>query len=284
MRATKKQLREDDMALLDGKVALVTGGASGIGRACAETLAREGAKLVVTDIDEAGMADTAAAIEAAGGSTLTLSHDVTDEAAWTAVLRETESKFGGLNVLVNNAGIGIGGPLLEMNLADWQRQNAVNMDGVFLGTKHGIPLIDRSGGGSIIIISSLAGLRGSAGLAGYSASKGGVRLFAKSAALECAACGFDVRVNSVHPGIIDTPIWTKISGAGLIPGANALDPEVLAQATIAGRAGQPQEVADGVLYLASGMSSYVNGSELVIDGGLYASGGGRPPQSILNES
>ncbi len=179
--------------------------------------------------------------------------------------------------MVHNAGICIAGPLLEMTLEDWRRQNAINLDGVFLGTKHGIPAIHGSGGGSIIIMSSVAGLRGSAGLAGYSASKGGVRLFAKSAALECAQAGWKVRINTVHPGIIDTPIWTKLPSGGLSGGANAFDPEALAAATIAQRAGRPEEVADGVLYLASDLSSYVNGSELVIDGGMMVGGSSRPP-------
>lgn len=264
------------MGLVDGKVAMVTGGGSGIGRACAETLAREGARVVVTDIDSGGMAETLFAIEAAGGAALSLAHDVTDEDAWRAVLGEVQAQLGGLHILVNNAGIGIGGPLLEMSLEDWRRQNAINLDGVFLGTKHGIPAIHASGGGSIIIMSSVAGLRGSPGLAGYSASKGGVRLFAKSAALECAAADLNVRVNTVHPGIIDTPIWTKLPSGGLSGGANAIDPEALAGATVAKRAGRPQEIADGVLYLASDLSSYVNGSELVIDGGMMAGGGSRP--------
>ena len=262
------------MGLIDGKVALVTGAASGIGRACAVTLAREGARVVVTDIDAQGMAGTVGAIEAAGGTALSLPHDVTDEAAWRDVLETVQARCGGLHILVNNAGIGIGGPLLEMSLEDWRRQNAINLDGVFLGTKHAIPIIHSSGGGSIIIMSSVAGLRGSPGLAGYSASKGGVRLFAKSAALECAAAGLKVRINSVHPGIIDTPIWTKIAAGG--PGANAINPETRAAATAARRAGRPEEIADGVLYLAFDLSSYVNGSELVIDGGLTAGSIGRP--------
>ena len=268
------------MDLLAEKIALITGGASGIGRACAETLAREGAQVVVTDIDPDGLAETVAAIEAQGGEAqggkaLALPHDVTDEAAWQSVMDTVQARCGGLHILVNNAGIAVGGSLLEMSLVDWRRQNAINMDGVFLGTKHGIPLIDKSGGGSIIIMSSVAGLRGAAGLAGYSASKGGVRLFAKSAALECAAAGLKVRVNSVHPGIIDTPIWTKILSGGLSGGANTLNSEKLASATVAPRAGRPQEIADGVLYLASDLSSYVNGSELVIDGGITAGGSSR---------
>ena len=258
------------MGLLDGKVAMVTGGASGIGRACARTLARENARVVITDIDAQGLTATVDAVEAAGGSVLALPHDVTDEAAWRDVLQSVQVRCGGLHILVNNAGIGIGGPLLEMSLEDWRRQNAINLDGVFLGTKHAIPLIDASGGGSIVIMSSVAGLRGSPGLAGYSASKGGVRLFAKSAALECAAPGLKVRINTVHPGIIDTPIWTKIPSGGLSSGANAINPESRAADTAAQRVGRAEEVADGVLYLASDLSSYVNGSELVIDGGLMA--------------
>ena len=258
------------MGLVSGKVAMVTGAASGIGRACAKTLADEGAEVVVTDIDSEGMEATVSNIEGAGGTAFALAHDVTDENAWMAVLETVKDRYGGLNILVNNAGIGIGGPLLEMSLEDWRRQNAINLDGVFLGTKHSIPLIHESGGGSIIIMSSVAGLRGSPGLAGYGASKGGVRLFAKSAALECANTGLNVRVNSVHPGIIDTPIWTKISAQGLIPGGNAINPDVLASDTVAHRAGRPQEIADGVLYLASDLAAYVNGSELVIYGGLTA--------------
>ncbi len=267
------------MGLLDDKVAMITGGGSGIGRACAETLAREGAQVVVTDIDAEGMAGTVDSIQGQGGSAFALPHDVTEESVWREVIEETRARCGGLHILVNNAGIGIGGSLLEMSLEDWRRQNAINLDGVFLGTKHAIPAIHNSGGGSIIIMSSVAGLRGSPGLAGYSASKGGVRLFAKSAALECAGAGLKVRVNSVHPGIIDTPIWTKLPARGLSPAAggraNAIDPEALAAATVAHRAGRPQEIADGVLYLASDLSSYVNGSELIIDGGMMAGGANR---------
>lgn len=258
------------MGLVSGKVAMVTGAGSGIGRACAKKLADEGAKVVVTDIDSEGMAITASAIEAAGGTAIAFAQDVTNENAWVTVLELVKDRYNGLNILVNNAGIAIGGSLLAMSLEDWRRQNAINLDGVFLGTKHCIPLIHESGGGSIVIMSSIAGLRGSPGLAGYGASKGGVRLFAKSAALECANAGLNVRVNSVHPGIIDTPIWTKISAQGLIPGGNAINPDVLASDTVARRAGQPEEIADGVLYLASDLATYVNGSELIIDGGLTA--------------
>ncbi len=192
---------------------------------------------------------------------------MTDEAAWPGVVSAAEKRFGHLDILVANAGIGIMGPAIDMSLADWRRQMAVNVDGVFLSVKHCIPAMRRSGGGSIVMLSSVAGLRGSAGLAGYSASKGAVRLFAKSMALECAQARDGIRVNSVHPGIIDTPIWTKLP-----PGANApLDPRAIAAATVPlGEAGRPEDVADGILFLASDASRHITGSELVIDGGMTA--------------
>ena len=261
------------MGLLDNKIALITGGASGIGRASAEVLAREGAAVVVTDIDASGLEETVSAIRSNGGKAEAMDQDVTSEDGWRTVFSQIKSNHGGLHVLVNNAGIAVGGPLWEMSLEDWRKQNAVNIDGVFLGTKHGIPIIHESGGGSIIIMSSIAGLRGAPNLAGYSASKGAVRLFAKSAALECAAAGLNVRVNSVHPGIIDTAIWGKMMPES--GGANRLDPHAIGSMTPSGRAGDAHEIADGVLYLASELSSYVNGSELVIDGGMMAGGGGR---------
>ena len=250
------------MAQLDGKVGIITGAASGIGAACARVLAREGAKLVLTDLDRAAGERIAAETGAAF-----VPHDVTDEAAWPGVVATAAEKFGGLHILVANAGIGIMGPAVDMSLADWRRQMAVNVDGVFLSVKYCIPAMRRSGGGSIVMLSSVAGLRGSAGLAGYSASKGAVRLFAKSMALECAQARDGIRVNSVHPGIIDTPIWTKLP-----VGANApLDPKLIAAASVPlGEAGTPEDVANGVLFLASDASRHVTGSELVIDGGMTA--------------
>lgn len=266
------------MGQVEGKVALVTGAASGIGAACAETLAREGAKVALTDIDEAGLREVAARIAKAGGTAITLRQDVTDEARWIEVVAEVERAFGKLDVLVSNAGIGIMVPVLQMSLADWRRQNAINLDGVFLSVKHCVPAIARAGGGSVIIMSSLAGLRGAAGLAGYCATKGGVRLFAKAVALECAAANLNVRVNTVHPGIIATPIWDKIPAGGVLPpGRNAgFDPEAMSQTAVPlKRAGQAQDIANGVLFLASDASSYMTGSELVIDGGMFS---GSPPR------
>jgi NAD(P)-dependent dehydrogenase (short-subunit alcohol dehydrogenase family) len=267
-----------------GKVALVTGGASGIGQAIAELLAEEGAAVVVTDVDELKGPDVATGIRKNGHEAMFLHQDVTSELRWAEVVGEIEERFGGLDVLVSNAGIGIGAAsVVDMSLADWRRQTAINLDGVFLSVKYCLPLMrksgrDKAGGGSIIIMSSLAGLRGAPTLAGYSATKGGVRLFAKSVAMECASMGDGIRVNSVHPGIIDTPIWAKIPSGGTVSGQNApIDCEALAKtATPLGRAGHAREIAQGVLYLASDASSYVTGSELVIDGGMFA--GTAPPR------
>lgn len=262
------------MGRVQGKVALVTGGASGIGRACALLLGKEDATVIVTDIQDDMGQDTAAKIKRDGGDAMYLNHNVTDEDAWIRVIGEIRSCYGKLHVLVNNAGIAIAGPVTEMSLADWRRQQAINLDGVFLGTKHALPLMRESGGGSIINMSSLAGLKGAAGLAGYCATKGGVRLFTKAVALECAAAKDKVRVNSVHPGIIETPIWGAIAEG--MPGealsatrANAPDLDALSTMIVPmGVKGLPEDIAEGVLYLASDASRYVTGTELVIDGGL----------------
>lgn len=255
---------------VSGKVALVTGGASGIGRGCAELLAAEGAVAIVTDIQDALGEEVATGIRKAGGKAEFLHHDVTDEAAWEDVIGQIKARHGRLDILVNNAGIGIGGSVLDMTLEAWRRQTAINLDGVFLGVKHSIPLMRASGdGGSIINMSSVAGLKGSANLAGYCATKGGVRLFTKAVAMECANAQDRIRVNSVHPGLIETPIWITV-GEAVNPGANA-PPDLDAMSALAvplGRKGWPDDIAKGVLWLASDDSSYVTGQELVIDGGL----------------
>jgi NAD(P)-dependent dehydrogenase (short-subunit alcohol dehydrogenase family) len=250
------------MALLDGKVGIITGAASGIGAATARVFAREGAKVVLADIDDAG---GSALAEELGGTYLHL--DVSEEDGWPAVIAAAE-RLGRLDIMVANAGIGITGNAIDMSLKEWRRQMAINVDGVFLSVKYCIPAMRRAGnGGSIVMLSSVAGLRGSAGLAGYSATKGAVRLFAKSMALECAQAGDGIRVNSVHPGIIATPIWTKLPSGNNAP----MDPYAIGQQTVPlGKAGEASEIADGILFLASDMSSHVTGSELIIDGGLTA--------------
>jgi NAD(P)-dependent dehydrogenase (short-subunit alcohol dehydrogenase family) len=271
------------MGLVNGKIAIVTGAASGIGRSAAAALAREGAKVMATDVDQAGLKETQGLISKAGGTVAIAEQDVTDEARWDAIIAETTSLFGPPNVLVNNAGIAIGGAIMDYSLADWQRQMAVNTDSVFLGTRAAMRAM-ATGGGSIINLSSVAGLRGSPGVSAYCASKGAVRLFTKAAAVECAALGLKIRVNSVHPGIIDTPIWQKeitrvtetmsaeqTSALTQHSGGNALDPNIVALGgTPMGRAGKPEEVAELIVFLASEASSFTTGQEHVVDGGLTA--------------
>lgn len=262
------------MASLAGRGAIVTGGASGIGEACAETLAREGAGVLITDVDDLRGKEVAARIAKAGGKAHYLRHDVRDESAWPGVIAEAETRFGRLDIMVANAGIGIMAPIATMTLADWQRQQAINLDGVFLSVKHAIPAMKKQGGGSIVLMSSVAGLRGAPGLAAYSATKGGVRMLAKSVALELAAD--NIRCNSVHPGIIATPIWEKIPTGAAGNGRNApIDPRERAAATVPlPRVGEAQDIANGVLFLCTEAANYITGQELVIDGGMTA--GGRP--------
>jgi NAD(P)-dependent dehydrogenase (short-subunit alcohol dehydrogenase family) len=263
------------MSLLSGKAAIVTGGASGIGEACSETLAREGAAVLITDVDDTLGKGVVERIAKAGGKARYLHHDVRDEAAWPGVIAEAEKRFGRLDIMVANAGIGIMAPVETMTLADWQKQQAINLDGVFLSIKHAIPAMRRAGGGSIVLMSSVAGLRGAPGLAAYSATKGGVRLLAKSVALEHAADG--IRCNSVHPGIIVTPIWGKILAGAEGNRRNApIDPRERAAAAVPlARAGEAQDIANGVLFLCTEAATYITGQELVIDGGLTV--GGRVP-------
>ena len=267
------------MGRVQGKVALVTGAAAGIGRAAAVALAAEGAKVVVTDVDEKGGAETVELIGKAGGEASFMAHDVADEARWQEIVAAVKDAHGALHILVNNAGIGVGARIFDMSAEDWHRQMGINVDGVFFGVKHGIPLIAASGGGSVVNISSVAGLKGAPGLAGYCATKGAVRLFTKAVALECAQEKMNVRVNSVHPGIIDTAIWDKIPQGGssalssdLVPeGANTIDPDqIAALAAPVGYAGLPADIANGIVFLASDESRYMTGSELVIDGGMTA--------------
>lgn len=272
------------MASVKGKVAIVTGAASGIGRAAARLLARDGAAVMVTDLDEAGAKAVAAEIAGAGGKAASLKQDVVDEALWDSVFADTAALLGAPSILVNNAGIAIGGALMDYSLADWRRQMEVNTDSVFLGTRAAMRSMKATGGGAIVNLSSVAGLRGSSGTSAYCASKGAVRLFSKAAAMECAQLGLNIRVNSVHPGIIDTPIWQtsltrmtetmqKDQSAALTAsfGGNGLDPAMIAAGTAPlGRAGTPEEVAELIVFLASDAASYITGQEYVVDGGMTA--------------
>lgn len=259
------------MARLKDRVALITGAAMGIGAGCARLLAAEGARVVLTDIDAAEGEKTAEAVRAAGGTALFLKQDVTDEARWIEVVERTMSEYGRLDAMISNAGIGLAVPVVDMTLADWRKQNAINLDGVFLSCKHSIPAMMKNGGGSIVLMSSVAGLRGAMGMAGYSATKGAVRLFGKSLAMEC---GPAIRVNTVHPGIIDTAIWGKIPlDAENTRAKGPMDAHMLAR-TYAPltRPGTPEDIAQAVLWLVSDESSYVSGAEITVDGAMTAGG------------
>lgn len=254
------------MARVSGKVALVTGGAKGIGEACALLLAKEGAKVVVSDLSRGDGEKVVAAIKAAGGDAIFIEQDVTDEASWPKAIAATVERYGAVHVLVNNAGVAIAGSAVDATLADWRKTIAVNLDAVFLGTKYAIPAMTGKNG-SIINISSIEGIVADPNLAAYNASKGGVRIFTKSAALHCGKNGLKVRVNSVHPGYIWTPmVENYLASVGdVAEGRAALD-----SLHPIGHVGDPMDVAYGVLYLASDESKFVTGSELVIDGGYTA--------------
>jgi 3(or 17)beta-hydroxysteroid dehydrogenase len=259
------------MTELEGRVALVTGAASGIGRAAALRLARAGARVVVADVDEAG-GRTARELAASGADAWFARLDVTDETGWRRTVEEAVGRWSRLDCLVNGAGVAVAGGVTELSLEQWRRVLSVNLDGTFLGTKHAVAAMRRLGaGGSIVNVSSASGLVGSPGASAYCASKGGVRLFTKAVALECAKDG--IRVNSLHPGAVRTPMWEKAEWwPGLVAKAGSADAayRVLESATPMGRMADPAEVAEAILYLASDASRFVTGSELVIDGGFTA--------------
>lgn len=247
-----------------GKVALVTGGASGLGEAIARLLAAEGARMIIADIDEGAGRAIAADIGRQGGEAVFERLDVTDEAAWDEVVGAVVARFGRLDVLVNNAGIAPVGDM-EMSFQLWREVMAVNLDGVFLGTRAAIRAMRAGGhGGSIVNMSSTMGMVAEPTTAAYSASKGGVRSLTKAAALHCGAGGLPIRVNSVHPGMCMTPLVRGYLEAH--PGAEAAQ---IASHPI-GYLGAPEDVAYGVLYLASDESRFSTGTELVIDGGYLA--------------
>lgn len=256
--------------VLKEKVACVTGAANGIGRAIAERFAAEGAAVIITDLAVDAGQSLATKLQAAGTQAEFLALDVTSEPDWSQVINEIETRYSRLDVLVNNAGIGFSGPVTEIELTDWQRMFRINVDGPFLGTKHALPLMRKNGGGSIINVSSIAGIKASPDAAAYCASKGAVRLFSKSVALECAALKDGVRVNSLHPGVVETAIWDSLIGTSVDGSSNRPRTETLAGFTAKsvplGRPGLVTEIANGALWLASDESSYVTGTELVIDG------------------
>jgi cyclopentanol dehydrogenase len=251
------------MGKLDGKVALISGGARGQGAAEAHVFTREGAKVVFGDVRDAEGAQVEAAVRAEGGDAVYLHLDVTVEADWDKAVRIAVERYGKLDVLVNNAGIVIPRvPIEERTAEEWDRVMAINAKGVFLGTKYAIPPMRRAGGGSIVNISSVAGIGQSAHQEpAYAASKGAIRIFTKVTASQHARDG--IRCNSVHPGPVDTEMLHSAMR----------DPEVLRrrlERVPLGRMGTVDEVVKAVLYLASDDASYVTGAELVIDGGALA--------------
>lgn len=264
------------MGRVKGKVAIVTGAAKGLGAAMAKALAREGAKVLCTDLDVENGQAVADEIANEGGDAAFMQQDVVDEARWEAVTAYAEERFGGLHILVNNAGIAPdGGPIEEKTLESWRRTIEIDLDSVFLGCKHGIRTIKKhtskgGKGGSIINLSSILGLVGQPNASDYNAAKGGVRLLTKSAALECAEAGYNIRVNSVHPGYIDTPMVRDTLNRGSVQGQPVGPNEMRELLTLLhpiGRLGIAEEIANAVLFLASDESSFMTGSEVVVDGG-----------------
>ena len=253
---------------LEGKVALISGAATGVdgelmgfGGATAKLFVREGAKVVLTDINEESGQKTASELREQGGEAMFLRLDVTREQDWINAVQATVSSYGKLDILVNNAGTGAQYTVEDTTEAIWDSQMDVHATGTFLGTKHAIPEMRKAGGGSIINISSIYGIVGSPTSTAYHAAKGAIRLFTKSAAIQYAK--ENIRVNSVHPGYAHTPLTSR----GY---ANPERYQWVLDRTPIGRVGNAQDIAYGILYLASDESSFVTGSELVIDGGMTA--------------
>lgn len=247
-----------------GTSVLITGGASGLGVDCARAFVEAGARVMITDV-QTDLGEAAA--ERLGPNALFMEQDVRDEQRWQQVVAETEERFGGLNVLVNGAGIALFAGIEDTSLEQFRKIHAVNVEGVFLGCKTAIPAMRRSGWGSIINLSSTAGLRGVGKLTAYCSSKGAVRLLSKSVAVECAERGDNIRCNSLHPSFTDTPMVQGLISLGT-------DPQVmrrrLEKVSPMNRLGEPREVSNTILFLASEQSSFINGAEVPVDGGTTA--------------
>jgi 3(or 17)beta-hydroxysteroid dehydrogenase len=249
------------MNRLEGKVAIVTGAASGLGRADAEALCRAGAQVLLTDINTgAGEAIAAALNTVRHGCAAFLTQDVRDENRWTEVVAEAQRRFGGLHVLVNNAGVMIAATPETTTLEQFRLANAIMSEGVFLGCKAAIPVMNASGGGSIINMSSVASHLGYPVFFAYSAAKGAVRSMTKSVALHCQMNKYRIRCNSVHPGAIDTPMLASVND---LFGMKMADYEAAPTGL-----GKPEDVANLVVFLASDESRYINGAEIMIDNAL----------------
>ena len=251
------------MGRLDGRMALITGGASGIGRVTAQRFLEEGALVVISDIDEQGGRETA---ELLGADCSYFPHDVTSEASWERVLTLTEQVLGGVDVVVNSAGISLPGTVEDASLTKWRQVLGINCDGVFLGCKHGVRAMKEKGG-AIVNVASTLGARAGSGFAAYAASKAAVLSITHSTALHCAEQGYGIRCNAVLPGATDTPMFE-----GYLARAEDRDAARAAYAAAhpLGRVGRPEDVASAILYLASSEADFVTGAELPVDGGLLA--------------
>lgn len=254
------------MGRVENKIALVTGAAQGLGEAIARMLAREGATVVVTDVNGPGVESLASDLSADGSTAMALLHDVSDANRWQEVIAAIEERFGRLDVLVNNAGIGSVGNVVEESIDSWRRVHAIDLDSVFFGCKAAIPLMEASGAGSIVNISSISGIIAGHNMAAYNSAKAAVRHLSKSIALHCARAGSGIRSNSVHPVFIDTPILDGMAGKYNKEQIR----EKLGRQIPIGRIGVPDDVAYAVLYLASDESGFVTGTEIRVDGGISA--------------
>ncbi len=252
------------------RVALISGGASGIGEATARLFAAEGAFVAVADVNGPAADDVARGIVSAGGGAMPLELDVAVEGQWETSVSRLLETAGRLDVFVACAGIAHASPVTEMPLEVWRRVHAVNLDGVFLGTKHTIPAIRKAGGGCIVIVSSTSGMHPSPGASAYCSSKAALRLFAKTVALECAANGDRIRVNTILPGAVKTPMWEGTQYWEELRAQHESDEaawEALGAGAALGRVAEPGEIAQVILFLASSEASYMTGAELVVDGG-----------------
>lgn len=249
------------MGRVDGKVAIVTGAAGGMGKADALLLAKEGAKVAISDLQEDKIQEVVREITESGGEAIGFKHDVASEEDWIRVVNETAAKFGKIDVLVNNAGISTATPFMELTTEAWEKTMSINVTSIFLGQKYVIPHMLKAGGGSIINISSIAGLTGGSGAGPYTASKGAVRMLTKATAVDFAKQ--NIRANSIHPGYIETPMTVDLF-------KNDQMRQWFNSETPLPRLGKPEDIAYGVLFLASDESSFITGVELPIDGGYYA--------------
>lgn len=256
---------------LAGKRALITGAAGGLGRAMAAAFVREGARVLMTDIDGDAAARAASSLDPDGRAATALAHDVTSEAGWQAAVAAAEERMGGLSVLVNNAGVWVAGDVEETDYATWKRGLNVNLDSVYLGTRIALPALRRTQPASIVNLSSIAGLIAGPNIAAYNTAKAGVWMLTKSTALAAARKGDDIRCNSIHPFFIDTALLEDVfSRDGARHEIGEADREKLARQAPLKRLGTPEDVAYAAVYLASDESRFVTGSELKVDGGISA--------------